>query len=390
MLKELILQPRPSREINGLIRYECLLKKVDGGVSTGKSLLWFEYSDECELSSWKDSDQFLLAVLMDGMKEQRNIRVKGAVSLSLLRNLHEFQLYWSSMLPDIYSLVEIDPENTIIRKKVNENAICAFSGGIDSSFSIWQHSQIDVRWRLQNITMAVMVHGFDVPLSEHESFHRLFQRWKHPLEMRGVQLVSVRTNFREVSTASWEHTHGTAIAAGLNRYKTIAGNALIGSTEPFYNQMGIWGSNSFSDHLLGSSDFSFIHDGAAYRRLDKVRYLCRWPDGLENLQVCYEGKNRDENCGICEKCVRTQMTFKIQKLRIPDIFSTVRNMKVSLWCIRLKSWPLFCEWNQMRQYVISHRQYRLILPIYRLILLSRLHLCCRRMKRSLKSLFYPK
>jgi len=379
MHKEIIIQPLPVRVGNVILRYECLIKRVDDGVVIDERNLWFEYSDFHELSPQQDSDQFLLAMLMDGMREQRTLRINGKVSLSLLRNLQDFQLYWNFMKPEIYSPIEVQTEISVPRGKVNEKSVCAFSGGIDSSFSVWRPSQRD-------ISLAVMVHGFDITLDNTESFERLYRRWVHPLKKIGIQLIALRTNFREVSLTPWEDVHAAAITAGLNRYKTVVGNVIIGSSKTYRNLSQIWGSNPTTDNLLGSSDFSIYHDGASYRRIDKVKVVSDWNECMKNLHICWEGDIQDENCGICEKCVRTKMIFMIQGLKVPEVFQENIPLETSLRRITLKYGVIYTVWNEIHHYLWIHRRYRWYLSVGLMIKRSKLQIGFGIMKKRIRSL----
>ncbi len=60
-----------------------------------------EFDSSIEPPSADDCDSYLLAVIMDAMKENRNIIVKGTVSAQLLSNLVEYQTAWNKWLPDL-------------------------------------------------------------------------------------------------------------------------------------------------------------------------------------------------------------------------------------------------------------------------------------------------
>jgi len=68
-----------------------------------------------------------------------------------------------------------------------------------------------------------------------------------------------------------------------------------------------WGSNPVSNQWLGTRSFPVRPDGAELSRLQKVKLLSEWEAAFNNLRVCWEGSVPGENCGSCEKCVRTQL-----------------------------------------------------------------------------------
>jgi hypothetical protein len=70
------------------------------------------------------------------------------------------------------------------------------------------------------------------------------------------------------------------------------------------------------DHLLSTDTMQIIHDGATASRVEKTIAIAGWPDTHSRLRVCFRGarynpqRNIFENCGTCEKCVRTMIPLK--------------------------------------------------------------------------------
>ena len=74
-----------------------------------------------------------------------------------------------------------------------------------------------------------------------------------------------------------------------------------------------WGSHPGIDPKLGTTGATIAIDGFVPRP-HKVARLLEEPFLLESLRVCYHG---GENCGVCEKCVTTRMTFVVMGNRRP-------------------------------------------------------------------------
>lgn len=54
---------------------------------------------------------------------------------------------------------------------------------------------------------------------------------------------------------------------------------------------------------------NIVHDGAQFTRTAKVEFLVDFPAVVNRLKVCWEGSVQHENCGVCEKCIRTRLNF---------------------------------------------------------------------------------
>ncbi|MBY0510479.1 MAG: hypothetical protein K2P94_10070 [Rhodospirillaceae bacterium] len=66
---------------------------------------------------------------------------------------------------------------------------------------------------------------------------------------------------------------------------------------------------SVTDHLMTGDRFAVVHDGAGFSRTDKIAAIMKNSLACKTLKVCWAGADQSENCGYCEKCVRTQLNF---------------------------------------------------------------------------------
>lgn len=165
-----------------------------------------------------------------------------------------------------------------------------------------------------------MVHGFDIPLSDHDGFERAAAKASRTLADLDINLHRVRTNLREALGGNWEDTFGSAIAAVLLMFQQSHRWGLIGSSEPYGNLVLPWGSTSGQDWMASSGRMEIRHDGAGASRSDKVAALVKWPGASSGLRVCWSGTEHDRNCGRCEKCIRTILNFKAVGADVPACF----------------------------------------------------------------------
>lgn len=268
--------------------------------------IWFTVPKRHRWSITRRADPFLLAAFIPAATTASLLKVTGApASASLLRNLAAFQDVWQTWRGFKTTAIEAFTAPDEIRE--NGPAIAAFSGGVDSSFTVYRHtSPLPNRHALK---AALMVHGFDIPLTDSAGFRRAAERARRMLESVGVPLILMQTNAREF-LADWEMMHGTAVAAALTFFSKAYTTGLIASTGTYSLPLIPWGSNPLTDPLLGSRRFALEHDGAHSSRLDKVRALCGWPEGLRGLRFCFQNLPAEGNCGKCLKCILTALEFR--------------------------------------------------------------------------------
>ena len=132
-------------------------------------------------------------------KERRAVRVHGQVSPSLLRNLEQYLSAWSAWKPERYGVVEIVAETEREREAppAPAQAICGFSGGVDSSFTAFRHARGVTTGRPEPLRAGLMVHGFDIPLDEPEMYDRAVAKARRQLDSVGLEVIPLETNLRE-------------------------------------------------------------------------------------------------------------------------------------------------------------------------------------------------
>ncbi|MCC6424052.1 MAG: hypothetical protein IT447_11285 [Phycisphaerales bacterium] len=268
-------------------------------------------------------DSFLVGVLFKAMKKKTPIHVHGRVSPSLLRNLTEFQDAWHHYRPELYTQVPITADlEAESASPAPDKYVSAFSGGADAAFTLYRHCKKLCGRLARPIGAAVMVHGFDIPLSQKETFARASARAQALTDDLGVPLARVATNWRIITPEEdWEHMHGSALAAVLLLFQKGFRGGQIASGNPYSKISNPWGSSPLMDWRLGGLGFTIEHDAAAFDRYLKIKTIAQWPAGRRGLRICYEGADLSRNCGVCYKCLRSILLFRAVGAGLPECFA---------------------------------------------------------------------
>ena len=351
----MIIKPLPIEIIDNHYIRRCSITRKDDDLLISQKELWFKFSNLIIPPKDDDCDSYLLALIMDSMKEERKIIINGSVSKTLLSNLVEYQWVWSTWLPSTYKIVDIVVDNIRKDKTPKDYAVCAFSGGLDSTHSVWRHSQKKCSYRSQKIHFCTMVHGFDIPLNDNKIFMNAYRKAKETLEDLHIDLESMQTNYRDISTLAWNHSHGCVLVATLSNFKHMVGTCIVPSSNSYNSIRSSIGSSPITDHLLSSHEFSVIHDGASHTRTEKAKETAEWKLGTANLRVCWEAELKDRNCGKCEKCLRTQINFLASGNPIPKCFPTPENIEEKLQnFIRQKRTTPPNSWKMILKHAEQH------------------------------------
>lgn len=269
-------------------------------------------------------DGFLLGIIFYAMQRGEALHVRGAVSHQLLANLREYQEAWTLWRPQRYRRIAITADTIADVEGVRpRKALSAFSGGVDSIFTMLRHGLRNRALDGQPLDdTVVLVHGFDVPLAAADGFARLRDRLTPLARDMGLGIKVVRTNLRQALPQDWEDSVAAQLACCLHNFSHDHSDALVGSSEPYDALVIPWGSSPITDHLLSGSLMRIIHDGAGYSRTEKVALIAQHPAAVNSLKVCWEGPDPSQNCGVCEKCTRTRLNFMALGEASPSCFGT--------------------------------------------------------------------
>jgi len=288
--------------------------------ASGSAKLWFRLPGEIAALANSNLDAFVAALVLPAMRAGEGIHARGTLSPRLIYGLFEYQRIFRFLLPEL-QMVPITAEKyapSIVAAPASAGA--AFSGGVDSFYTLLSHLHGQKAAPSLPVSYLVFVHGFDIPLSDRESFTAAEEGYRELAGRLGIKLVPITTNIREVTgSVSWELTHGSALASVAHCLTVLFRWFLIPSTHT-YGDAFPWGSDFRVDHLLSTEALEIASDGSHMTRMEKVHAIAGWPEVHSRLRVCWEKPQGIANCGACDKCIRTQTALEL--LGVRDRFTT--------------------------------------------------------------------
>lgn len=69
------------------------------------------------------------------------------------------------------------------------------------------------------------------------------------------------------------------------------------------------GTHPLIDPYYTSAHFQVMHHGLQMDRTEKIKLISEWSTGLQNVFVCEGSVSGENNCGRCQKCIRTMIVF---------------------------------------------------------------------------------
>lgn len=278
--------------------------------------VYFDFLGECFPEPFV-LDGFVNAVIFYAMGSNQDIHVDGRMTRSALLNLAAFQEAWSRWKPGVYKPIKIKPQSIIDDPpRARVQSIAAFSGGADAIFTALRHAgdQFD-------LNSVMLVHGFDVPTDRADQFSKLVERVRPLLQRLNLRPRLVRTNIAELRLQNWLDSFLAQLSCCLHNYSHEFRFGLTGGGEPYDALVLPWGQNPCTDYLLSGDNFTIVHDGAGFSRTEKIAVIAQDPMATRAVKVCWDAADLSTNCGICEKCVRTKLSFKAVGIDNPSCFA---------------------------------------------------------------------
>ncbi|MFK7829093.1 MAG: hypothetical protein AB8B57_04865 [Congregibacter sp.] len=255
-------------------------------------------------------DHALLAVLFHVMHYGRSLHIDGCVSPTLLKGVETLQTIWSRWRSRIYSQIQITAnlETELQGSHSRPGSLIAFSGGVDGTFSTFRHYREAAGRNSSKPGAALLVHGMDIALHRSKEYEGAVERARVMLASTDISLVQFSVNSR-LLRQEWEDSFSVQLGSCFLMLQRGFAAALQGSGEPYEDIFFPWSSTPFTDHLISTPCLDVRVDGCDFSRTEKVDWLARETDVVGLLRVCWEGARLDENCGECEKCIRTMLNF---------------------------------------------------------------------------------
>jgi hypothetical protein len=278
--------------------------------------VYFETDEEFAPYLSSSPHAFLVASLLPAMRHgEKRIAIQEAICPELRDGLETAMLFireWHDQKGEPVRIEAKKPGRARAQEAKAKHTALFVSGGVDSMASLVANRRNYPQDHPGSIKSGIFVHGFDMgayargdrELGAYERARTLLGDVARAADM---SLVPVYTNVRHLDddVLFWMHEfHGAALAAVAHALAHGFSDVLIASTYDAPN-LEPWGSHPLLDPFYGSSDLRIRHDGLRYSRLEKVRMVAEWDVALQNLRVCTENPSDAQNCGRCEKCVRT-------------------------------------------------------------------------------------
>ena len=311
----------------GRVRASAVVKWED--CSYGEREVFFETDISLRDSLTLNPNAFLLASIHPAMWfGESRIKVEGPVCPVLRDGLDvaaRIMRRWYGGSGNFIA-IEADEGFKPSRLPAIPRAASCMSGGVDS-LATFRRNRLNLPMDHPGAVKDLLfIQGFDMSGTtehpeNHERFGATFTMLSEFAEAQHAVLVPISNNIRVLNEdpsglfytdLSVMRSFAATIAACAHAFSNRLTTLLIPSSHDLMSMMPL-GSHPLLDPNYSSASLAILHDGVAYSRMDKMRLLSEWPDGLNALRVCADALRTDAktNCGKCEKCLRTKISLLV-------------------------------------------------------------------------------
>jgi hypothetical protein len=256
--------------------------------------LQFEFS----LPAAATGDFALPLTLIPSMALGAPLHVDSPVDAGLLERQARIQARlaeWSSS----FAPVQVEAPERPPPEQAPDGTGAFFSGGVDSFCTLLTHRDA--------ITHLIVIHGFDVPLSDRDTRARIADMTRGVGEALGVEVIEVATDAKPqmLPLVPWQWYHGGLLAAIAHALEEHLARVLIPATHDLRHPIP-WGQHPELDHLWSTARVSLETSDAELTRPEKCVIVGESDVAMRWLRTCWE-RPEAWNCGQCVKCLRTMI-----------------------------------------------------------------------------------
>jgi hypothetical protein len=278
--------------------------------------LWFRYPAAYQNFISQRSDAFAVAGMWFAMVLHEPLMVQGVVSPHLAYGLEEYQKAYHTWAPAKYPRVDMRFEQLEPARPAPEQTAVAtaFSGGVDSSFTVMTHLPAYQPLPAYQLTHYIFIHGFDIPLQDVEDYQGACRAFEQELGKLNLKLIACRTNIHHFAfgLVQWSYYHGIIQVGAALALDRLIRLYYIPSSYSVKNpkKADNW---PYLYNILSTEALAISHDGSTSSRFEKATAIAGWEPAQHYLRVCVNRGKRlgVQNCSQCEKCQRTMTMFKM-------------------------------------------------------------------------------
>lgn len=298
-----------SSSMEGEMDVQVEIKGTEMFVTDGEQTFYFLSSEKIEHDS-RVGEAALWIFLPIAMARGMNLRINAPCSEIALSSAHKLIEAWSCWLPSLFSLIHVSSSSrrVIDDETQGDKELFCFSGGVDSTYTLLTRKFSDSGFDL------LTVQGMEYNVSDDARFEQAKEKSQSILNNYDCGHFYVKTNSYDIYKKYHiqpRYIYVFVLMACASLFSKRYGSLILAADRIRYQQLEDvpYGSSYATDQYFDSGDFRLVSHADDVTRAQKLPAIAASADALESVSFCKDRKYRPENCGVCEKCMRTKYMF---------------------------------------------------------------------------------
>ena len=336
---------------------------ADISVNDRHRTIWFGV--ERDKASWLTmdrSDPFVLAMLPTAMRKGYDLRWESPVSERLRYQLQDYLIPTLTAGGKRYFNMNLIGETTNQPYPSEGAIVTAFSGGVDSLYTIMRH-ETNPHCTLTHLAV------FNVGVYEGREYQNTFRRAcgtaAEFAEERGLQTVFLDSNLYEVLPEHFISVNGFRNLSGTLALQGLIGTYLLSSAfsaEEF--QINLDRSAAYDlllTNCINTETTGVYLSGLEADRIEKMEAIADWEPSHRWLSSCVYNIPGKKACGTCKKCIRDLLSFyAMGKL---ENYSEIYDLQAFRRSIPQKIGFIMAERNEYFSKIVLEKLEKSLVPI---------------------------
>lgn len=314
--------------VGGGVRLEADINFTDMPSPYTEKTLYFEV-DKAHGDMLADDtyDAFVLVPLYLAMYHKQDLHIRGNISKKFYQNIKWYvQKIWCDYW-DKFSPVKFTVDGFTSAKRRGNLIGASISCGVDSLSTVYDHfvRESDPDYRINALfyfDCGILVHhGLDDMLLQQLAITRNEPGINAAKDL-GLPCYYLKSNVKyfrkneEITKFNHIAVYSCilSLSNAIFRYYVPSGASYEEMKifrDAFHNGDMSEFCESYFIPLVRTERIELIVDGCQYRRIDKLKNIADWDIAQKYLNVCWRYTPDGSNCGVCPKCLRTQLSLEI-------------------------------------------------------------------------------
>ena len=236
--------------------------------------LWYRFAEVHEERLSPRSDGFAATALLLAMYAGEDITIRGPLSPKLAYGLYDYRNVYHAWYPKVFKKVKLQFEQLdAVHHAPSQNGVAtAFSGGVDSFYTLWSHLPENQSIPAARITHGLFVHGLDLRLDDKANYQVTAKKYTDLYEGLGLELILASTNaylFSEFRI-DWIYFYAAPMIGAALLMSPFLRRFYVPAGSPSFSKHFPDSVSSLTNHLQNSETLEIIRHGVGISRFEKL------------------------------------------------------------------------------------------------------------------------